>query len=173
MLFEHRCLACFVNYLLDFFVEGQNQFYFFSAEFSSHCCVCHLLDLNTKWIIVREEKLHTTTDSFCMCQIHGIMKVTHTMVLLRCPQVFKNHWLPGFHIVVRIEGGFTLTFLLKSFYTLEELSLCCISFPSNRVSTILQYPTISYNLIFVLQYTTISYNFVIFGWKSYNSPTIF
>ena len=66
-----------------------------------------------------------------MCQIHGIMKVTHTMVFLGCPQVFKNHWLPGFHIVVRIEGGFTLTFLLKSFYTLEELSLCCVSFPSN------------------------------------------
>ena len=66
-----------------------------------------------------------------MCQIHGIMKVTHTMVFLRCPQVFKHHWLPGFHIVVRIEGGFSLTSLLKSFYTLEELSLCCVSFPSN------------------------------------------
>ena len=38
----------------------------------------------------------------------------------------------------------------------------------NRVSTILQFPTISYNLIFILQSTTISYNFVIFVWKSYN-----
>ena len=45
-----------------------------------------------------------------MCQIHGIMKVTHTMVFLGCPQVFKNHWLPGFHIFVRIEEGFPLLF---------------------------------------------------------------
>ena len=78
------------------------------------------------------KKLQTTTDSFCMCQIHGIMKVTHTMVFLGCPQVFKNHWLPGFHIVVRIEGGFSLAFLLKSFYTLEELCAVFLSLPTIR-----------------------------------------